>query len=226
MYWLKSQIPMNKTLYKKQLIQWMIGSIIFMIYQLSFASIRIDGSLNDWQSDKMVVILDKAEQRAESPGNWLGPDDLSGTIYMAEDAENIYLAAEIKDNKPLWNPRGAAIQPAWWKTTYNGDALRVIVTSSGKTTNIFLFPGCFGIDPFIYVYQSTGTKPFQPTEVEIVSGYSEKYAGYVIESRIPKTHFALPLETATFQFELFDSDGPANSYKSLKGKPVSIPVKK
>jgi len=174
---------------------------------------------------KPVVILDKPEQRNESPGNWQGPNDVSGKIFVTQDADNIYIAAEVRDDKPLWNPRSPVITDSWWKITYDGDALRVKVITSTATTDLFLFPGAFGIHPQIYIHKSTLAKSGTLTEGEIVSSYTEKYSGYSIESRIPKSVLGLTTEQPLFQFELFDGDGTANSCKSLISKPVTIPRK-
>lgn len=196
--------------------------VLFLI-QSGFTQIVIDGLLDDWKGIKPIVVLDKREQLHESPGNWQGPNDLSGKIYVTQDADNIYIAAEVRDDKPLWEPHGAVVQEDWWKTTYDGDALRVKFMTSTATTDLFLFPGAFAVDPQIYIHSSATGKSGKFPEGEIASSYATRYSGYFIESKIPKSVLGLTSESPTLQFELFDGDGTANSYKSMLSEPVSIP---
>lgn len=203
----------------------LISFAMLLIIQSGWGFV-IDGNLDDWKKIEPVVVLDKPEQRAESPGNWQGIYDLSAKIYLAEDSDNIYITADVRDDKPLWDPRKPVIQAGWWKITYDGDALRVNITASGAITDLLLIPGAFGIKPEIYIYKSANLKSGKLVEGEIVSSYAEKYSGYILEAKLPKSILGGSMESSKFVFELYDNDGPPTSCKSLKSKAVSIPVKK
>ena len=81
--------------------------VVLLFVPSVYAQIKVDGNLADWKGIEPLVILDQVKQLSELPGNWQGPDDLSGTIYLTQDANNIYIAAEVRDDKPLWDPRGS-----------------------------------------------------------------------------------------------------------------------
>lgn len=199
--------------------------IIILVVQSTWG-FEIDGDLNDWRKIDPIVILDKPEQRAELPGNWQGVNDLSAEIYLSEDSDNIYIAADVHDDKPLWNPRKPVMQAGWWKIIYDGDALRMNILTAISSTDLLLIPGIFGVHPEIYIHKSTEIKSGKMNEGEIASSYTEKYSGYILEAKLPKSILNGSLESSKFVFELFDNDGPASSCKSLKSKPVSFTEKK
>lgn len=206
--------------------QWIfiIYCILYSVCCLpAFALITIDGSLDDWRGITPIAVLDQREQLHESPGNWQGTNDLSGKIFFTQDSDYIYIAAEVRDDKPLWEPHGTVVQEQWWKSTYDGDALRVKIITSTVTTDLFLFPGAFGVNPQIYIHHSTTEKSGIYPEGKIASSYVTKFSGYLLKSRLPKSVLGLPSEELTLQFELFDGDGPANTDKSMLSKPISIP---
>jgi hypothetical protein len=210
----------------KKTLYIIINSIFLLLLQPVFAEIIVDGSLDDWKGIEPLVKLDNTGQLSELPGNWQGPNDLSGTIFLTQDAENIYISAEVRDDKPLWNPRKAGVQAGWWKVAYDGDALRVKVMGSSATTDLFLFPGAFGIIPEIYIHKGTGTTSGKLEKAEIASSYANKFSGYIVESKIPKSALGLTSNKFSVQFELFDGDGTVTSNKSLKSKMIPLPKEK
>jgi hypothetical protein len=207
---------------KNKIYIYLIFCVTLFLIQSGQAQEIVAGPLHDWKGIKPIVILDKQEQLHESTGNWQGPNDLSGKIYFTQDSDNIYIAAEVRDSKPLWEPHGTVVQEEWWKVTYDGDALRVKIITSTTTTDLFLFPGAFGINPQIYIHNDTTKKYGKLPEGEIASSYATEFSGYIIESKIPKSALELPAEELTLQFELFGGNGSANSYKSMLSKPIVV----
>ncbi len=75
----------------------------------------VDGDLSDWPAGE-VAVLDRPDQLL--PGRrarWQGPPDLSATLRVGVDTENLYLALAIEDD--------TAFHPSdpWW----HGDAVEV-----------------------------------------------------------------------------------------------------
>lgn len=61
--------------------------------------IVIDGNLSEWNKTSPIVIKD--ESRVIRDLNfWQGKNDLSATVYVMWDEENIYLAAEVNEDTP------------------------------------------------------------------------------------------------------------------------------
>lgn len=60
----------------------------------------IDGDLSEWIKDNPVFIGSE-EQLNSNPEYWSGLYDNSGTLYLAWDPENLYLAGEIFDDSPF-----------------------------------------------------------------------------------------------------------------------------
>lgn len=61
--------------------------------------VRVDAKLDEWQF-AVPVVVDVEEQLYDVfKGDWTGPDDCSGTVYMMYDDKYIYVAGEFKDEK-------------------------------------------------------------------------------------------------------------------------------
>jgi len=62
--------------------------------------ITIDGSLEEWNKSSPITIS-KASQVTLGGYLWGGSYDLSATIYLMWDADNLYIGAEIQDDVPF-----------------------------------------------------------------------------------------------------------------------------
>ncbi len=59
----------------------------------------IDGNLDDWNLSSPIVI-NKEEQVIRDVSLWMGESDLSATIYIMWDENNLYLAADVNEDTP------------------------------------------------------------------------------------------------------------------------------
>jgi len=177
---------------------------------------KTDGDLSEWKKDKPVAVLDQWDQCKENPGNWQGPDDLSGKFFLREDTDYLFITAEIKDNKPLYNPRETDMMAGWYKITIDGDALKVTLNYAQATTDIVVFPGMYGTNPKVYVIKSPKTKSKVLDKAEVAAAYTTEFSGYTLEVKLPKQELGLEGNLVSATWELYDSDGPASTCKSMK----------
>lgn len=61
--------------------------------------IVIDGNLDDWNTSSPIVI-DQEAQVIRDVSFWQGENDLSATVYVMWDEENLYLAADVTEDTP------------------------------------------------------------------------------------------------------------------------------
>ena len=67
----------------------------------------LDGKLADWPDDSAVILLGQTNQTLRRAGKWSGTPDSSAAVRLAWDAEYLYFAAEVADDKPLQAGTGA-----------------------------------------------------------------------------------------------------------------------
>ncbi len=188
----------------------------------------IDGDLTDWPAadDGQTARLDRREQVIPSRRDrWDGPDDLSGVVRAGADADSLYLAIEIRDEK-AFHPG----QP-WWL----GDGVEVFLDVTGGGTRkegdlydagcwqIFLMPENpehqWGVAYHgrAYRYDDGGLRG-----VRIGSHVTD--GGVVIEASLPWNGLGLEGFAARdigFNIALNDSDegpGDPGTYLSWNGK--------
>jgi len=77
--------------------------------------IQVDGSLKDWAGIPSQAI-GRENAEVSSGAKWRGPEDLSAGFKAAWDADNLYIAAEVRDNEFSQEFDGTDL----WK----GDAVR------------------------------------------------------------------------------------------------------
>lgn len=63
-------------------------------------SIAIDGNLGEWNLDSPAIVKD-AGQVIRDMVVWQGETDCSANFYLAWDAENLYMAADMTEDTPL-----------------------------------------------------------------------------------------------------------------------------
>lgn len=63
-------------------------------------AVTIDGSLDEWDLSSPIVI-DQMEQVIRDAQAWEGTQDLSCTVYLMWDAENLYIAVDVTEDTPF-----------------------------------------------------------------------------------------------------------------------------
>ncbi len=70
--------------------------------------IVIDGGLEDWPATSPVLLLDTRQLSGTAMQAYRGPSDLATQLFFAWDAEDLYVAAKVRDD---WHrPLGARVQ--------------------------------------------------------------------------------------------------------------------
>ncbi len=144
--------------------------------------VKIDGKLNEW--GKAIPANLKDRSLLQEGISWNGPQDLSGTIYIMWDSDNLYLAASVTDNYPLVNFKRRG-------DIWNGDAVEVCLSTNPNADpkREAFEDGDFQIGfgtgdgklnkPSIWIWQ----KKRSPEGSEIV--VVKKKGGYNLEAKIP-----------------------------------------
>jgi len=88
---------------------------------------KIDGKLNDWILTNLTpAVLDTKEQifpgAAQGAAAWDNPEDCSGEFYLLWDADNIYIAAVVKDEKLSMQQNGGTI--------WNADCIEIFFSTA------------------------------------------------------------------------------------------------
>ncbi len=188
----------------------------------------LDGNLEDWKGLTPLMVLNQKLQLKESPGNWQGPGDLSGSFFFSTDTQFLWIAMDVVDDNPLWCPRGLDLQAPWWKITYDGDAARIkLQDKNNQSVELFIYPGQYGVRPQVYFKKAEASKLMVLEGAEILSSFKKETPGYQVEVKIPLASLKIKPSDSQVEIELFDSDGPPRSCKSIKGSasfPTGVPV--
>jgi len=157
--------------------------------------IKIDGNLKEYSKAKPIYI-NKKENLSVGKNEWKGINDASGTVRVLWDKNNLYMAIEVKDDKPMINNAGKAAD-AW-----NGDCIEFFLgthyihisrAEKGEYDyQILLIPkgGTFQPDKaflFSEAGPGLGTRDAELKNSEIVAKKIHK--GYIIEARISAENF-------------------------------------
>ncbi|MBU0630453.1 MAG: hypothetical protein KKC80_05990 [Candidatus Margulisbacteria bacterium] len=180
--------------------------------------LTIDGNLNDW--DKTYPIVMKDASFFKEGLDWGGPEDLSGSIFLMWDDQNLYLAAEVTDRQPLVNKR--VNQDVW-----NGDAIEMVLgteSADPKRNSFGKGDYQFGLSsgdgkttkPQIWNWQRRRS----PRGGEISVSKASKLNGYVLEAKIPLDFFTNGFKPAAgrkvdFDIALDDADSSGQREKQL-----------
>ena len=168
----------------------------------------IDGDLGEWR-DKSYSIQNPVFKSE----NWEGWWDLSGTFFIAWDADHLYLGVEVTDDQHIQNESG--------RTMYKGDDIEIQLDAqleadfvkdelSDDDHQIGLSAGNFADrSPEAYVWlpsESSGTM------IEIAARQTAD--GYVLEAAIPWWVLGVqpqPERAYGFALSLSDNDTPGSS---------------
>lgn len=90
-------------------------------------AVEIDGRLDEWQNAGWVDV-DKPENILRGAAGWPGPEKASFRLAFLWDEENLYIAAEVRDDRHVQNEVG----PSVWR----GDALWLYFNLAGDRRSI------------------------------------------------------------------------------------------
>jgi endoglucanase len=182
--------------------------IIFCIYPASLAAdqpggmntklikadrINIDGLIEEEEWGEAIPnYLNQNEQVVTGKSKWSGLDDLSATIWVMWDEENLYLGAVVRDDFPLVNNYEGT-------DLYKGDSIELYIGFEPEESGTSYSPYDFqlGFAPadksekpasWIWSQTSKGGVRDAPVEgIEIGVGKTD-FPGYSLEVKIPLTN--------------------------------------
>jgi len=165
------------------------------------AAAPMDGDLDHWPAKAADIRADDGKYLAGHlyfPNSWSGPDDLSARLRLFHDGTNLYVAAEIRDNKRT-EKDGCSFRLSTngayrdWKSESAKSNLSWGIGLPSKEKPVIEGRGRRG---FTYTCRLTPT-------------------GYVIEGSAPLSELGLePGGKMGFLLEVSDDDGTANLYKA------------
>lgn len=166
----------------------------------------IDGSLGDWSETQYPV-----ENVAYGAGEHTSAADLSGTVMMGWDADNLYLGAEVFDD--------IYVQEATGENLFKGDSIEILLDLnvsddyyyaqlSGDDYQLGISPGnpIAGSNTEAYLWYPWSVSGPRP-QVQI--GAAATAQGYIIEAAIPWSMYGLIPNVGDhygFGFSLSDND--------------------
>ncbi len=180
----------------------------------------IDGNLAEWTSNAYNV-----SQIVHGAALWSGGSDLSASLYLGWDNDNLYIAARVRDDAFVQNSRGSQI--------YLGDEVEIQLdadlagdfASSSLTSDdyqIGLSPGNFGsVPPEAYRWSPAGISGAL-SSVDVAA--SSTGQGYDLEARIPWAVFNVIPSTGArfgFTFSISDNDQTGTSVQQSMVSTVS-----
>lgn len=178
----------------------------------------IDGNLGDWSLSPIMV-----KNVVYGKDNWDGLNDLSGSVMLGWDDDNLYLGVKVKDNQYAQNASGANL--------FKGDSLEILLDEDlvGDFSSTILNTDDFqlGISPgsptvgdnpqaFLWYPSSKTGKRSQVIIAAIpIAG------GYQVEAAIPWSIFSItPVHGQHFGFSFSISDND-NISKDIQQSMVS-----
>ena len=188
--------------------------------------VKVDGDLGEWK-DAPCYDANRADQVSfGDPAQWGGPQDLSGRVCYAWDAQNLYVAFRVWDDQIVQVNRGANLWQGdhvelWFDTQLQLD---FDADQAGEDDfQIGISPGDFkSVKPDFYIFTPAGA---QERAVQLPSIDEVEYAvartpdGYTGEIKLPAAALrGLRLSadnTIGVSFEPSDTDTPGSSAQEL-----------
>lgn len=170
------------------------------------AAPTMDGDLSEWSETQYPIA-----NIAYGAGNHSSAADLSGTVMLGWDADNLYLAVEVFDD--------VYVQEATGQNIFKGDSIEVLIDLnvsgdyywaelSGDDYQVGVSPGnpTVGNSPEAYLWYPWNVAGSRP-QVQI--GATSTAQGYLIEAALPWTMFGVSPASGNhygFGFSLSDND--------------------
>ncbi len=172
---------------------------------------RIDGDVSEW------TLFNFINQATFRPENWTGPADASAAYTFAWDAQNLYLAVQVTDDKHVQTEIGELI--------FKGDSLELLFDSnlsgdfndtqlSGDDFQLGLSPATLLTEPPETYLWFPAAKKGTATGVTLAVKPSAAGEGYTLEATLPWALFGLtpaPDNRFGFVLSVSDNDNPATA---------------
>ncbi|KPK41660.1 MAG: hypothetical protein AMJ78_04925 [Omnitrophica WOR_2 bacterium SM23_29] len=153
--------------------------------------IIVDGEMEKIWMDAKPLVIDGSE--GQKPilkiGKWSGESDLSASVRLLWDEENLYLFADIKDDVPALNDKSKY-------NIWNGDAVELFIGTDsenipqeGYSSSDFQIIFGANEDVWIYGQASGGTRNSLPLDSEVK--IKRKEGGYSLEARLARKNFGI-----------------------------------
>ena len=155
--------------------------------------INIDGLIEEEEWGEAIPnYLNQNEQVVTGKSKWSGLDDLSATIWVMWDEENLYLGAVVRDDFPLVNNYEGT-------DLYKGDSIELYIGFEPDESGISYSPYDFqlGFAPvdksekpasWIWSQTSKGGVRDAPVEGAEIGVGKTDFPGYSMEVKIPLTN--------------------------------------
>jgi hypothetical protein len=180
---------------------------------------RIDGSWSEWDTTQFPI-----PYLVFGRSDWSGEDDLRASYQVAWDADNLYLAVKVYDDRYVQNATGANL--------FKGDSIELLLSTKpdlssaavGMTANDFqigISPGRPDVGEHLeaYLWYPQG-KAGGLDKVDI--GAVTMSGGYRIEAAIPWSTFGItPARGLVLGFAISVSDND-NRDKNVQQTMISI----
>lgn len=176
--------------------------------------LQIDGDLGDWAFAKSnAIVLDTKAQLtpgADSTVFWTGRQDLSTIVYVAYDAQNLYLAFDVTDDQVIQQFAGVYI--------YNGDGpelyldTNLVAKSTSYNKNVWQFgftPGTDAAKPEGVLHSQVSGRTFAAKDMQIAAKRTAE--GYAMEIRLSLAALGFqpkPGDVVGFDVAVNDVDSP------------------
>lgn len=183
-----------------------------------FASepVKLNGDLLGWE-DCEPIVINKASQVQEGSDLWKGAADLSAKVYIKWDEKNLYMAADVNDNKPFINSNKKG-------DIWNGDAIEVVFGAaegadknrSSMEESDFQIGIASGnkknVPASVWIWKNNAA----PTGGEVV--VKAKSKGYIIEVKIPWENFGTfkPRSGAKIGFDCAIDDADSKAKREVQ----------
>jgi len=140
----------------------------------------LDGKLADWPTNATTFVLGETAQTVGRPGRWGGTTDSCAAVRLAWDATNLYLAADVTDDRLL-----QAVSPA---EIWQGDTLELFFHTQPGAQRVAGFRQVALVPPLETGAVLRVTGP-QGDFTNATGAVVTRATGYTLECRIPWENF-------------------------------------
>jgi hypothetical protein len=183
--------------------------------------LTIDGDLSDWGDLPCTDVSQPGQISYGDPGQWSGPDDLSGRVCYAWDAANLYVGFSVKDDVIVQRFSGSSLWQGdhvelWFDTQLQLDF--ETAENNDDDFQLGLSPGDFAsVKPDFFIW--TPSMPVEEYANLVQYALVRTPAGYAAEIRIPASLLKglrlAPDHAIGATFEPSDTDTPGGAEQEL-----------